>query len=176
MSRDALTKIRNQDEERLMNKKQVVHAAALVLLMLGALRSGYAQSDSVSCNNKLIAGNYGFTVQGTKLAGPGPTGPQVGVAMTQYDGKGNFTQIDTVTINGEVVADFTHSPATGTYTVNSDCTGTFTINFTDGRPTVVANFVVVANGSEIDAVVISAGGNQGILATSSIGKRRFLWH
>ncbi|HMD17615.1 MAG TPA: hypothetical protein VKH18_13205 [Terriglobales bacterium] len=159
-----------------MNKKQVVHAAALVLLMLGALRSGYAQSDSVSCNNKLIAGNYAFTVQGAKLAGPGPTGPQVGVAMTQYDGKGNFTQIDTVTINGEVVADFTHPPATGTYTVNSDCTGTFTINFTDGRPTVVANFVVVANGSEIDAVVISAGGNQGILATSSIGKRRFLWH
>jgi hypothetical protein len=173
--RDVLTKIRNQDEEKLMNKKQVVHAAALVLLTLGALGSGYAQSISAACNNKLIAGNYGFTVQGTKWAGPGPTGPQVGVAMTQFDGKGSLTQIDTVTINGEVVSDFTHPKATGTYTVNSDCTGTFTIDFTDGRPPVVANFVVVNNGWEIDTVVISAGGNPGILATSSIGKRRFSW-
>jgi len=63
--------------------------------------------------------------------------------------------------------------AAGTYTVNSDCTGTFTINFKDNRPTVVTNFVVVANGDEIDTVVISTGGDQGILATGSIGKRRF---
>src|ERR1700733_4461097 len=106
----------------------------------------------------------------------GPTGSQVGVAMSQFDGKGNFTQIDTVTINGEVVADFTHTPATGTYTVNSNCTGTFTIDFTDGRPPVTTSFVVVDNGSEIDTVVTSAGGNEGILATSSIGKRRSARH
>ena len=78
---------------------------------------------SAACNNKLIAGNYGFTIQGNKLGGQGPTGPQVGVAMTEFDGKGGLTQIDTVTVSGEVVADFTHTPATGTYTVNSDCTG-----------------------------------------------------
>ena len=63
--------------------------------------------------------------------------------MTQFDGYGGLTQIDTVTISGVVVADFIHSPADGTYTVNPDCTGTFTLNFTDGRPTVTANFVVV---------------------------------
>jgi len=155
-----------------MNKKLVANVAPLVLLMLGALGSGYAQSESPSCNDRLIAGNYGFTIQGNKLGGQGPTGPQVGVAMTEFDGKGGLTQIDTVTVSGEVVADFTHSPATGTYRVNSDCTGTFTINFTDGRPPVAANFVVVEAGLEIDTVVISAGGNQGIIATSSIGKRR----
>jgi hypothetical protein len=81
-----------------------------------------------------------------------------------------------VTIDGEVAADWTHTRATGTYSVNSDCTGTFTINFTDGRPTVVTNFVVSDNGDEIDTVVISAGGDQGILATGSIGKRRFFKH
>ena len=96
--------------------------------------------------------------------------------MTEFDGKGNLTQIDTVTVAGEIVSDWTHTAATGTYSVNSDCTGTFTINFTDGRPTIVANFVVVAGGNEIDTVVTSAGGSQGIVATGSIGKRRFPRH
>jgi hypothetical protein len=155
-----------------MKKKLLTSGAALVLLTLVALGSAYAQSDSPACTDKLIKGNYGFTLQGNKLVGPGPVGAQVGVAMTQYDGEGGFTQIDSVTINGVEVSDFSHTPATGTYTVNSNCTGTFTINFTDGRPTVVTNFVVVDNGNEIDAVVVSAGGNQGILATGSIGKRR----
>jgi hypothetical protein len=155
-----------------MSKQIVTSAAGVLLLALAALGSSYAQSNSSGCTNRLIAGNFGFTLQGTKLAGPGPTGPQVGVAMTHFDGKGGLTQTDTVTIDGDVVADFTHTPATGTYAVNPDCTGTFTIDFTDGRPTVVANFVVVENGNEIDSVVISAGGNQGILATGSIGKRR----
>ncbi|MGB9203339.1 MAG: hypothetical protein WCB94_05110 [Terriglobales bacterium] len=160
-----------------MNRKLVVDVIALVLLMLGAVGSGYAQSESLAtCNNRLIAGNYGFTIQGNKLGGQGPTGPQVGVAMTEFDGKGALTQIDTVTVNGEVVADFTHTPATGTYTVNSDCTGTFTINFTAGRPPITANFVVVESGLEIDTVVTSAGGSQGIIATGSIGKKRFFKH
>ena len=117
-----------------MNKKLVVNVATLVLLTLGVLGTAHAQSEHAACNNKLIAGNYGFTLDGNKLGGQGPTGPQVGVAMTEFDGKGGLTQIDTVTVNGEVVADFTHTPATGTYKVNSDCTGTFTIDFTDGRP------------------------------------------
>jgi hypothetical protein len=156
-----------------MNKELAVNVVALGLLTLGALGTGYAQSNSSACNDRIIAGNYAFTIQGNKLGGPGPIGPQVGVAMTEFDGKGGLTQIDTVTVNGEVVADFTHTRATGTYTVNSDCTGTFTINFTDGRPPVATNFVVAESGSEIDTVVVSAGGNQGIIATGSIGKRRF---
>ena len=155
-----------------MHKKLVVNVATSVLLVLAAMGSGYAQSDSAACNNKLIAGNYGFTIQGNKLGGQGPTGPQVGVAMTEFDGKGGLTQIDTVTVSGEVVADFTHTRATGAYTVNSDCMGTFTIDFTDGRPPVVTNFVVVDDGFEIDTVVTRAGGNQGIIASGSIGKRR----
>jgi len=135
--------------------------------------AAFAQSTSPACNDELIRGNYGFTIQGAKLGGLGPTGAQVGVSITEFDGKGNFTQIDTVTIDGKVVADFTHTPATGMYKVNSNCTGTFTIDFTDGRPPVTAAFVVVWGGAEIDTVVTSAGGAQGILATGSVGKRRF---
>jgi hypothetical protein len=158
-----------------MNKKVFVCIAAVVLLTLWTSGLGYAQSDSPACNNKLIAGNYGFTLEGNKLGGLGPVGPMVGVAMTQFNGEGKLTQIDTVVINGVVTSDFTHTLATGTYTVNPDCTGTFTLIFTDGRLPVVVNFVVVENGSEIDTVVISSGGNQGIVATRSIGKRRLFW-
>ena len=157
-----------------MKKKLAVNVVVLAVIMLGALGSGYGQSKSIAaCSNRLITGSYGFAIQGNKLGGQGFTGPQVGVAMTTFDGKGGLTQIDTVTVSGEVVADFTHTPATGTYTVNSDCTGTFTINFTDGRPPITANFVVVEGGLEIDTVVVSAGGSQGIVATGSVGKRRF---
>jgi hypothetical protein len=156
-----------------MNSKRFTNATAFVLLTLGAV-SAHALSDTEACNNKLLAGHYGFTLQGTKFpvtGVPGPTGLQVGVAMADFDGDGSFEQIDTVTINGEVASDFTHTPANGTYTVNSDCTGTFTIDFTDGRPPVVTSFVVVDNGTEIDTVVTSAGGKQGILALGSVGKK-----
>jgi hypothetical protein len=156
-----------------MNCKFAARFAGFSLLFLAASTQGFAQSDSPRCNARLIAGTYGFALTGNKLAGNGPVGPQVGVAMTHFDGDGSLTQIDTVTVAGKVVADFTHTPANGTYSVNPDCTGTFTLDFTDGRPNVVANFVVVRNGMEIDAVVISAGGEQGIIAVSSIGKRRF---
>lgn len=148
-----------------------------VPMLLAALASGAwanAQNTSRYCNNLLIAGVYGFTIQGAKLAGPGPTGAQVGVALTEFDGRGNLTQIDAVVIGGVEVSDFTHPAATGTYSVNPDCTGTFTINFTDGRPTVTTYFVVVDNGSEIDTVVRGVPpGTAGVINTGSIGKRRF---
>lgn len=153
-------------------KKTMMTLAIGTCAILASVLPAAAQDDR-RCNNQLIEGGYGFTVQGTKLAGPGPVGSQVGVALTHFDGKGGMSQIDTVTINGTVVADFTHTPANGTYTVNPDCTGTFTIIFTDGRPPVATAFVVVDEGREIDTVVMTAGGNQGILATGSVGKRLF---
>lgn len=150
-----------------MTRKMLV--IALALTVFGVLGSAFA--DDTPCNNHLLNGSYGFTIEGIKLTGNGPVGPQKGVAMAQFDGNGTFTQTDTVVIDGIVVADFTHTPANGTYTVNSDCTGTFTIIFTDGRPPVATNFVVVNDGKEIDTVVTTVAGNQGILSTSSVGKK-----
>jgi hypothetical protein len=49
-----------------------------------------------------------------------------GIVKTTYDGKGNFTQVDAVGINGNIVPGW--RPGTGTYSVNPDCTGTATIS------------------------------------------------
>ena len=155
-------------------KEMLKNGAFLVLVLSAIFGTANAQSDSWACNDRLIAGVYGFTIQGIKLGGPGPVGPQVGVAMTEFNGAGKLIQVDTVIINGTEVSNFTHPAATGTYTVNANCSGSFTINFTDGRPTVFASFVVVDNGNEIDTVVSPpTGSSLGVLATGSIGKRRF---
>ena len=156
----------------------------LAAALFAAATTGNAQISTVStsrfCNNWLIAGVYGFTVEGTKLSNPPnapvtPLGPQVGIAITEFDGKGNLVQVDSVTLDGVQVANLTETPTLGTYTVNPDCTGTYTLNFTDGRPTVTTFFVVVDDGKEIDAMVRGVPPNTipGVLATRAIGKRRF---
>ncbi|HUK25729.1 MAG TPA: hypothetical protein VLV49_14195 [Terriglobales bacterium] len=163
-----------------MRPRLTIKIVALAAFWATVLAAVPARADGLptsrSCNNWLIRGTYGFTIEGNKLGGPGPIGPQVGVAMTVFDGHGNLKQLDSVTVAGTTVADFTHPVASGTYQVNPDCTGTFTINFTDGRPTVNTSFVLVEAGWEIDAVVTSVGPPgaevQGLIATRSIGKRR----
>ncbi|MDE3202429.1 MAG: hypothetical protein KGN79_16080 [Acidobacteriota bacterium] len=159
-------------------KRWINIALPLFCVIFAGLAAAKAQTSSYLCNNALITGVYGFTIEGTKLGGIGPIGPQVGVAMTRFDGQGILSQVDAVVINGVQVSDFTHAAATGTYTVNSDCTGTFTINFTDNRPSITAYFVVVDNGNEIDTVVMGVppGTTPGVIATRSIGKRRFAFH
>jgi hypothetical protein len=155
-------------------KRYIATIPAMGLLVLLAAWPTRAQNNP-NCTDALIQGTYGFTVEGQKLGPQGTaTGPLRGVAMTTFDGKGSLTQIDTITVNGQLTSDFTHPAASGTYRVNPDCTGTFTVNFTDGRPPVTTNFVVDTGGFEIDTVVIPSSGTTGVLAVRSIGKRRFL--
>ena len=154
-------------------KKGVIILATVTCMALAWPRQATAQTNDPRCNNRLIEGTYGFTLVGDKLAGPGPIGPQVGVAMTTFDGEGNLTQTDSVVIGGTHVADFTHPRTTGTYAVANDCTGAFVLVFHDGRPPVTVNFVIVDGGREIDTVVVPPPGVVAPLATRSIGKRRF---
>ena len=63
-------------------------------------------TEQLSCLQQQIDfWHYGFTIQGTKLGGAGYTGQMVGVAMTQFDGISALSEIDTITVAGEVVAD-----------------------------------------------------------------------
>lgn len=159
-----------------MTKELAISIAALVLSVPLTTSVLQGQTDSKFCNNRLLNGNYGFAVEGYKLAGPvgSPTGPMRGVAMTTFDGNGNLTQLDTVVVNGVKISDFTEEKATGTYQVNPDCTGTFNIKFPSGdpRPPVTANLVITENGNEIDTVVIDP---PGALLVASHGKKRFTW-
>jgi hypothetical protein len=137
-----------------------------VLTISGVLLSGplaRAQSgEDGDCSLRTLRGSYGFSIDGQILAGP-RMGLLRGVAMTEFDGRGNLRQVDFTTING-VPTGNDWRPATGSYRVNADCTGTAEIIQGDGSPTLKLRLVVVRNGKEVRTVV---EGN----ATGSIGIR-----
>src|SRR5215469_1701611 len=109
-------------------KEFIRNVALLVLVVSGASAVATAQSDSILCNDKLISGVYGFTIEGTKLSGNGPTGAQVGIAITEFfPDTGTLQQVDSVTINGIHAAQLTETPTMGSYAVNPNCTGHFTL-------------------------------------------------
>ena len=78
-----------------------------------------AQSDEI-CSLATLKGNYAFVVSGQLFNAGGSTLRQ-GVSKTTFDGRGNLTQVDSMT--------GFHIDETGTYVVNPDCTGSAVINF-----------------------------------------------
>ena len=102
----------------------------------------HAQS---GCSNSSLRGSYGFQIRGTVI-GIGPIG---GVALVTFDGGGNFTQTDYVSVNGFIT---TNRPGSGTYSVNADCTGTQTLDLLGGK-VVHTNFTIAANARQVFDVV-----------------------
>ena len=142
-------------------------AAAVACLTLVAASPAQAGA----CSNASLKGKYGQTISGELLPGPGVVLPQNGVAMTNFDGKGNFTQEDFVVINGSPTSTGFASE-TGTYAINSDCTGTATINYPDGS-WIDLELVVVNQGREFRTVVsaLTMGGNMVPVNIGSTGVR-----
>jgi hypothetical protein len=93
------------------------------------------------CSNGSLRGAYGFQIKGS-IVGLGPIG---GVARLAFDGAGNFTQTDNVTVNGFPIV--VNRPGSGTYNVNADCTGTQTLN--SGGQVLRTSFVLAENGKEV---------------------------
>ena len=122
-------------------------AVAVACLTLG----GAALAQGGSCSNASLKGKYGQSISGELLPAPGVVLPQNGVAMTNFDGNGKFTQEDFVVINGAPTSSGFQSE-TGTYSVNSDCTGTATINYSNGAQ-IDLELVVVNQGHEFRTVV-----------------------
>jgi len=138
--------------------------AALLMIVGGLLASATpatADSEDEACSNRTLRGDYGSAIEGEILG----FGPVRGVVMTHFDGKGNFTQVDHVVVNGTPPA-LAWTPGSGTYSVNPDCTGAAQI-IIPGSPFSPVNlhFVVVKQGKEIHQVVDAN-------AVSSVGFRR----
>jgi hypothetical protein len=132
-------------------------AAGLVAtLTLRPVWSATADNDDGGeerCSNRTLRGDYGFSIDGQLLGGPSPILIR-GVAMTRFDGHGNVSQVDFVTLNG-VPASPDWRPSSGTYHLNPDCTGTAEFDFGGGSPILRLRLVVADRGREIRTVVES---------------------
>jgi len=96
------------------------------LLALALIVSSPLMSHASACGNSTIRGSYAFTIHGTLFLPNGATLVVTGIDKVTFDGKGNFTQLDAVSMNGNLDAPGWR-PGAGTYSVNPDCTGTQTI-------------------------------------------------
>ena len=141
----------------------VVGALAFGTLVAAQPEGVETAAGSVRCSNRTLRGQYGFSIEGTILAGTPNAFAVRGVSMTQFDGDGNLTQVDFTTRNGApLTPDW--RPGVGTYDINPDCTGAAQIVQSDGTPTVNLKLVVVDRGREVRTTVV---GN----STSSVGIR-----
>ncbi len=132
------------------------------------LATGISAAKADGCSNATLKGGYAFSLQGELLGVlQGSTvlpfsAPLLtnGVAMTEFDGNGNLTQVDYVVRNGTLAATPStpltengfRSEETGTYSVAPDCTGTEVIKFPDSSEIDLA-IVVGADGHSIKTVV-----------------------
>jgi hypothetical protein len=124
-------------------------AVAASMMLVCAAVNAAAETENAPCSNRTLHGTYGFTIEGTIL---GPNIPFRGLALQNYDGQGNITQVDHIVNAGQPPAqDWT--PGTGTYSVNPDCTGDAVINSHSNPFPVPLHFVIVNNGNEIRQVV-----------------------
>jgi hypothetical protein len=145
------------------------HALPILGATLGAALLAFVTplplraDDEGGCSNRTLRGSYGFDVDGQILPPGAPALILRGVAMTQFDGAGNLSQVDHATLNGLPRWAGWRS-AVGTYDVNPDCTGTAQIIPSDGSPVLNLHLVVFDRGRQVRTVV---DGN----ATGSLGVR-----
>jgi hypothetical protein len=139
---------------RKTRRARMALAASGLLIAGGTLLLGphaVAKSNENECSNRTLRGSFAFNIDGTIIAGPNRLLLR-GLAMTQFDGRGNLSQVDFTTINGAPTgADW--RPGVGSYELNADCTGSMEIIPGDGSPTLRLRMVVAEHGRTIHNVV-----------------------
>ena len=136
-----------------MNRTRTAELAAAIAILALALTNPASAQVNNGCSIINLRGSYAFHITGQILAPAAVAGPVSGVALTTFDGQGNLTQVDHLIHNGVVPVE-EWRPATGTYTVNSDCTGTFTFtpmptNPADAGPALKVDFVLTNGAAQI---------------------------
>jgi len=115
----------------------------------GTLPKVHAQEEArEGCSAETLNGTYALTFSGFSTRAPVPAAinnftPVAGAGLVTFDGNGNLSASETVSVGGLI------SPVNvpGTYTVNFDCTGSFITT-----PNAHLNLVIIRNGKEILAV------------------------
>jgi len=156
--------------EKTMRSRLFKGVLMTVAVMLASVGSARAHE---GCSTAILRGDYGFAITGEVLPpAPAPAVLEAGVAMDHFDGRGNITQSDFITLGGvaAVPNDEFRQGGTGTYTVNSDCTGSASISPAPGAQ-IEMKFVVVKEGGEILAVVSSLSPAPGVVVPARITAR-----
>ena len=117
------------------------------LLVLGLVSR--VQAHGEECSNASIKGTYGFSCEGTVVG----VGPLAVVAVFTADGKGNGSEVETISFNGDISQGV---PFTVTYTVDADCTGSFVSTGPDGAD-FHNDFVIDDNKKEIRLIPTEPG-------------------
>src|SRR5688572_3457893 len=94
------------------------------MLMLAAVLAvpGVALAGGPPCDARLLDGEYGLQIAGTRMLAPGAPAEQViGVGVARFDGAGGYSLVGTT--HGSVSGVVEDIPGAGTYSVNPDCTG-----------------------------------------------------
>jgi hypothetical protein len=138
-------------EKRRTTVKRIFSLLIVLAVVLTKTSTVYAQ-----CSNATLTGSYGFKQDGFDNNGKkdpklGNEIPFANVGLVTFDGVGNLSVTTTFVFNGGGGQPF--GPATGTYTVNSDCTGTITVP--DAFTTF--NIVTVSHGAEFLGIQTDIG-------------------
>ncbi len=151
-----------------MKKHLIILLTVLAAVLVEGPRVNAQAGDNDGCSDATLKGDYAFTISGQILHADGTIDNRYGIAMRNFDGRGNISFID-------FVASLTpgHIPPggiypnpvfrvglTGTYHVNADCTGTAEENFPPppGVPSgqvIKLMFILSDHGREIHEVVAS---------------------
>jgi len=119
-----------------------------------AAERGHGDGDrGASCSLARLNGSYGFTTTGSIVAA-GPVGLVADVGVMTFDGAGNISEREWLSLNGTPV----ERTSSGEYTLEADCTGVITLALPPPATGVaVSNFVLVDEAKELRAIVIGPG-------------------
>ncbi|HLB71897.1 MAG: hypothetical protein OIN88_00060 [Candidatus Methanoperedens sp.] len=119
-----------------------------ILLVLASILSGaYAHKQFT---NKSIEGTWGFSGSGTIIG----VGPAVAVGLSTFDGNGGCSLKEDFNSPSGLE---TLTSVACTYKVNPDGTGTSTATFRPPLASSTISFVILNEGSEIQAITIDPG-------------------
>lgn len=102
---------------------------------------------NVTCSLATVAGNYGFTINGSLILPTGPV-PIAAIGRAAVDAEGNVSGTEARNVGGT----FANETLTGTVAVNGDCTGTETLQFFESGQlvrSIVLSFVADDNSNEV---------------------------